>query len=133
MGRIGCLALVIVALVVGYQQLSIRRMRKQVSAISARFGMEVDKNGEGSDLVTALAEAERHAKNAKELISANKLKEARAELDKVLGDLKRANYVSRDIVGDAAGFLGKARNNAVKMFQKAWDDISEETKQKDKQ
>ena len=132
MGRIGCLVLVIVVLVVGYQQFSIRKMRSQVSDISARFGLDADGKGEGPDLVTALAEAERHAKNARELIGANKLKEARAELDKVISDLNRANYVTSDIVGDTAGFLGKAKDKAVEVFQKTWDDISEETKPKDK-
>jgi hypothetical protein len=51
-------------------------------------------------------------------------------LDRALRSLQSANTVSEDIVGDAAQFMGKARENAVKVFRKAWQDIAAEAKPK---
>ena len=131
MGRIGCFALVIVLLIVGYDQFRIEQMRSEVKAISSKLHVtkpdKSQKSGD-SDLVTSVAEAERHTRKAKELLRQNKTAAAQVELDKALKSFKSANSVSRDMVGDAAEFMGKARDNAVKVFQKAWTDISEEAK-----
>lgn len=120
----------IVLLVIGYDQWRIEQLRQEVRAISAKVHVESKDSGgkSGSDLVTALAEAERHAKNAKDLIAKKKPGQAQAELDKALKRLQSANSVSKDIVGDAAEFLGNARDRTVRTFQKAWNDISEEAK-----
>jgi hypothetical protein len=130
MKRMGCLLFALVLLVIGYDQWRIEQLRREVRAISGKVHIENKQNGDKSstDLVTALAEAERHAKNAKELIRKKKSKEAQAELDKALKRLRSANDVSKDIVGDAAEFLGNARDRTVRTFQKAWNDISEEAK-----
>ncbi|MHB9036768.1 MAG: hypothetical protein ACYC64_08880 [Armatimonadota bacterium] len=130
MKRTGCLLFAIVLLVIGYDQWRIEQLRREVRAISGKVHVESKQNGSksGTDLVTALAEAERYAKNAKDLIAKKKPKEAQAELDKALKRLKSANDVSKDIVGDVADFLGNARDRTIRTFQKAWNDISEEAK-----
>lgn len=132
MGRMGCFFLIVVALVVGYDQYRIVQLQNEVRAISGKVQTDPKKNApEGkSDLVTALAQAEKHAKNARELLDKKKTKEAQAELEKVLASLKSANTVSEDIVGDVADALGKARDNTVKVFQDTWKEISEEAKTK---
>lgn len=133
MGRIGCFVLLIVLVVLAYDQYRIEQMRNEVRAISGKVHVESTDKRTGpsnADLVTALAEVERHTKRAQELIKNKKNVEARAELDKALKSLRSANTVSKDIIGDVAESLGKARKNAVDVFQKAWKDISEEAKTK---
>ena len=135
MKRMGCL-LPLVALIViafGYNQWQIGKMRDEVSRISGKLHVTGGnkKSGEGkTDLVTALANAERHTKRARELLLKKRATEAQRELDLALKSLQSASDVSQDIVGDAAQFLGKARENAVRVFHKAWTDISEEAKPK---
>ena len=128
---IGCLVLMVVVLVVVYQQYNMGKMRKEVGAISAKLGIEDGEQSTGANLVGSLANAEKHARKARDLMDEKKFKQAQAELDKVLTSLKSANSVSRDITGDMADFVGKARHKAVRVFQKAWEDISEETKSND--
>ncbi|MEN6356656.1 MAG: hypothetical protein ABFD83_06175 [Armatimonadota bacterium] len=129
MKRMGCLLFIIVLLVIGYDQWRIEQLRSEVRAISAKVHVQnKEKSASSTDLVTALAEAQRYAKNAKELIAKKKPQQAQVELDKALKRLKSANDVSKDIVGDAAEFLGNARDRTVRTFQKAWNDISEEAK-----
>ena len=132
MGRIGCLLAIIVLLVIGWDQWRIEQMRGEVARISGKLHVESKiKPGAGkSDLVTALAETERHARRAKELLRKKKTAQAQVELDKALASLKSANTVSTDMVGDAAEFMGKARERAVKVFQGAWKEISEQAKPK---
>lgn len=121
--------MILVLLLVGYNQYRIEQMRSEVSAIAGKLhGGEKGAAPGQSDLVTALAETERYTRQAKQLIKKKRLTEAQAELDKALTSLKSANHVSRDIVGSAAGFLGSAKDNAVRIFQKAWNDISEDSK-----
>lgn len=132
MGRLGCLIIIVIALVVGFDQFRIEQMRNEVRAISGKVHIGGGGKGGSTDLVTTLAEAERHAKTAKELIRKHKDAEASAEIDRALKSLKSANTVSQDIVGDVAETLGKARDNAVRVFQKAWNDISEEARPKKK-
>lgn len=127
----GCLALVLLAVVglVAYDQYRIEQMRGEILAISGKVHVNKSsgaKSGDSPDLVTALAEAERYTKQAKELLSKKQTKQAQAKLDEALQSLKSANGVSKDIVGDTAQFLGKARDNAVAVFEKAWNDISAE-------
>lgn len=136
MGRIGCFGVVIVLLVAAfaYNQWRIEQLRSEVRAISGKVHVENGKKDAGStgesDLVTALAETERHTRRARELLRKNRVEEARAELDKALKSLDSANNVSRDIAGDTAEFLGKTRENAERVFRKAWQDIAEEAKPK---
>ena len=133
MGRIGCLVAIIVLLVIGWDQYRIEQMRREVVSISSRFHAQdkkTDQSRGASDMVTALAETERHARRARALLGKKKVAEAQAELDKALASLRSANTVSTGIVGDAAQFLGKAREQAVRVFQKAWEDISQEAKRK---
>ena len=132
MARLGCLLAIIVLLVIGWDQYRIEQMRRQIGNISGKLHVQ-DKKGTSkgkSDLVTALAETERHARKAKELLRNRKTAQAQAELDKALASLKSANAVSTDIVGDAADFLGGARDRAVKVFQDTWKEISEQAKPK---
>lgn len=132
MGRLGCFAIVLVLLVVGYDQYRIEQMRSEVSAMSSKLHVATQSKSAKNkkpDLVTTVAEAERHTRKAKELLREKKTAAAQVELDKALKSFKSANSVSQDMAGDAAEFMGKARDNAVKMFQKAWTDISEEAKQ----
>ncbi len=129
MARMGCLFLfiVIVAGIVGYDQYRITQMQNEVRAISGKVHItKPKKSGGAKDLVTMLAEAQRHAKNAKALIKKNKTLQAQAELDKALANLESANGVSQDIVGDVADVLGNARDKTIKVFKKAWKDVSEE-------
>jgi len=137
MKRMGCLMPLVVLIVIafGYNQWRIEQLRDEVSRISAKVHVTGGntKSGEGkNDLVTALAKAERHTKRARELLAKKHMAEAQRELDAALKSLQSANDVSQDIVGDAAQFLGKARQSAVKVFHKAWTDISEEAKPKKK-
>jgi len=133
--KIGCFLLVLVLAVLAWDQWRIEQMRNEVRAISERVHVgakapQAKASSGGSDLVTSLAQIEKHARRAKELMKQKKTAAAQAELDKLLASLKSANTVSTDIAGDAAEFLGKARDNAVDVFQKAWKDISEEAKPK---
>ena len=132
MARMGCALFILVALLVGYDQYRIMQLQNEVSAISGKVHkITPGKPGEGgNDLVTALAEAERHVKNAQNLLDKKKTAQAKAELDKVIKNLKSANTVSEDIVGTVADTLGKARDKTIDVFQKAWKDISEEAKTK---
>ena len=137
MRRMGCLLSLVVLIVIafGYNQLRFDRLRDEVSRISGKVHVTDGKNKTGAgktDLVTALANAERHTKRARELIRKKRTTEAQRELDLALRSIDSASNVSQDIVGDAAQFLGKARENAVKVFRKAWNDISEEAKPKKK-
>lgn len=136
MKNTGCLVLVLaaVALLFGYNQWRIEQMRGEVRAIAAKLNA-AEKKGASSqktapDLVTPLAEAEKHVRRARELLQKGREREASAELEAALAKLKSANEVSRDIVGDAADFLGRARDNAVSVFQKTWDEISKEASKK---
>lgn len=132
MGRMGCFFLIVIALIVGYDQYRIIQLQNEVRAISGKVHTDGEKKkaGGGSDLVTSLAQAETHAKNAKDLLAKKKPAEAQVELDKVLASLKSANTVSEDIAGDVAEALGKARDNTIKVFQDTWKEISEEAKTK---
>ncbi len=132
MQRLGCVVLIIVLLVIGWDQWRIEQMRREIGNISGKLHVQDTKGVQkaGSDLVTALAETERHARRAKELLRKKRTSEAQAELDKALASLKSANSVSTDIAGDAAEFMGAARDRAVRVFQDAWKSISEEAKPK---
>ena len=130
---IGCLVLMVVVLVVAYQQYNMEKMRGEVGAISTKLGIDGGKQSGGSNLVRSMAEAEKHAKKARDLMDKKKFDQAQAELDKVLASLESANSASSEITGDVADLLGKARHKAVKVFQNAWEDISEETKSNDEQ
>ncbi|MCE5200155.1 MAG: hypothetical protein ABFD54_02130 [Armatimonadota bacterium] len=135
MKQTGCLVMVLILVlaVVAYDQYRIEQLRDEVRAISGKVHVQdqgkskAAANG-NSDLVTVLAEAERHAKNAKKLIANKKTAQAQTEIDAALKRLRSANVVSRDIVGDVADTLGSARDNAMRVFQKTWNDISEEAR-----
>lgn len=133
-GRVGCLLLVLVVLLFAWDQWRIEQMRRDVERLSSKVHIEKTANkassGGATDLVTALARAQKHTTRAKELIRKKRTAEAQAELDKALKSLESANTVSRDIAGDAAEFIGKQRDRAVQVFQKAWQDISKEAKPK---
>lgn len=131
MRRIGCLGMLIILLlgVVAYQQWKIEQLRGEVVTIAEKVHAgKASKPAAGgkSDLVTSLAEAEKYTRQARELLSSKKVTQAQANLDKAMRKLNSANGVSKDIVGQSAQYLGKAKDNAVKVFQKAWKDISEE-------
>jgi len=129
LNRIGCIVLILIAVVVGYDQWRIEQMRGEIKRLSGRVHSVRDKVGKtDSDLVSSLAAAQKHAMKAKKLLAEKNTAAAQAELDRVLSSLKSANAVSRDIAGDAAVFLGEARERAVDLFQKAWNDISREAK-----
>jgi len=133
MARMGCALLILVAIIVGYDQYRITQLQNEVRAISGKVHTSnPGKAGEGeaTDLVSSLASAERHVLNAKELLDKKKTAQAQAELDKVLANLKSANSVSQDIVGTVADTLGKARDKTIRVFEKAWKDVSEESKPK---
>jgi len=107
-------------------------MRRELKAISSKVHIQDEgkTKNRNADLVTVLAQAEKHTKRAKELIRKKRTKEAQAELDHALQSLRSASNVSQDIVGDAAEYMGKARDRAIKVFQQAWKDISQEAKLK---
>lgn len=132
MRRMGCMGMVILILlaVIAYDHWKIEQLRGEVAAIASKVhaGKGVKKTDQKTDLVTTLAEAEKYTRQAQELISKQKIAEAQAKLNNTLHKLNSANGVSKDIVGDSAQFLGRAKDNAVKVFQKAWKDISEEPK-----
>ncbi len=132
MQRIGCAVLALALLVLAWDQWRIEQMRRELSAISRKVHLQ--DNGQttsgNADLVTALAQAEKHTKRAKELIRKNRTKEAQAELDHALRNLQSASNVSQDIVGDVAEYMGKARDRAIGIFKQAWKDISQEAKLK---
>jgi hypothetical protein len=132
MGRLGCLVALLILLLVAWDQYRIEQMRKEIGNISSKLHVQDNKTSKqtGSDLVTALAKAERHTRRAKELLKNKKTAQAQAELDKALAYLQSANKVSTDIAGDAAKFLGQARDRAMKVFQDTWKEISEQAKPK---
>ena len=133
MRRMGCFGMLVLILlaVVAYDQWKIEQLRQEVAAIASKVHATKTSKAAGrqSDLMTVLAEAEKYTRQAKELMASKRVGEAQAKLDKALRKLKSANGVSKDIVGDAAQYLGKAKDNAVRVFQKAWKDISEEPKE----
>lgn len=126
--------LALVVLLFAWDQWRIEQMRRELRAISSKVHVQQSPkqaaDGEKPDLVTSLAQAEKHTARAKELIRKKRAAEAQVELDRALRSLRAASNVSEDIVGDAAGYLGKQRDRAVKIFQKAWQDISKEAKPK---
>lgn len=128
MARIGCVVLVLVAMIVGYDQYRIMQLQNEVRAISGKVHSSngAKPSGGGSDLLTALAQAEKHTMAAKTLLKQKQTAKAQAELDKALASLKSANGVSQDIIGDVADAMGKARDKTINVFQKAWKDISQE-------
>ena len=133
MARIGCLVFILVVLVVGYDQYRITQVKNEMETLASKVHVENSgKKGQpaNADLVTALAKAERYTKHARQLLDKHKTAQAEKELDNALASLKSANHVSSDMVGDTAQYLGKARDNAVRVFQKAWTDISREAKPK---
>jgi hypothetical protein len=132
MKRAGCLLFVLVLAVIAWDQYRIEMMRRQLEQISSKIRLQ---NGSPaakgkSDLVTAMAETERYARRAKQLLDKKKVAQAQAELDKALKSIRSANTVSRDIVGDAAQFLGTTRDKAIKLFQDTYKEISQEAKPK---
>ncbi len=135
MKRMGCLGLVIVLLAAGfvYQWWSLEQLRGEVRSMSGKVQVQGGK-GKASDgkpdLVTALANTERHAERARELVKQKRLTEVQAELDQALKSLQTAHELSSSIVGDAAEAFGKARENAENVFKKAWKDISKEATSK---
>lgn len=131
-GKAGCLVVLILALIVTYDRWQIMQLQNEVRAISSKLHSSEKSNSTSgdSDLVTTLAKAEKHAKDAKKQLQEKNFGAAQKELDKALNSLRSANDVSRDIIGDAAEALGNARDKAVVVFQKAWKDISEEAKPK---
>ena len=130
MTRLGCIVLIVVLLIVGYDQWRIEQLRNEVESISQKVHVgedeDVKADAKPSDLVTSLAEVERHTQRAKKLLDEKDYKEAAAELDKALQSLESANDVSEDIMGDVAESLGQARDKAIRVFRKAWNDIAEE-------
>ena len=71
MARMGCALLILVAVIVGYDQYRITQLQNEVRAISGKVhagGPGKGEEGGGTDLVSALASAERHVMNAKELL-----------------------------------------------------------------
>ena len=137
MRRMGCMGMVILILlaVIAYDHWKIEQLRAEVAAIASKVHAGKGSGAVASqkpDLVTMLAEAEKYTRQAKELMSSKQVSEAQAKLDKALRKLNSANGVSKDIVGDSAQFLGKAKDNAINVFQKAWKDISEEPKDQPK-
>ncbi|MDH7602969.1 MAG: hypothetical protein QHI38_12555 [Armatimonadota bacterium] len=135
MGRLGCLLAALILLVVAWDQYRIEQMRKEIGNISNKLHVQRSGRlvrGTGSDLVTSLAQAESHMRRAKELVKKGKTAQAQAEIDRALQYLQSANKVSTDIAGDAAKFLGQARDRAMKVFQDTWREISEQAKPKKK-
>ena len=136
MRRLGCLGSLIIVLlaVIVYDQWRIEQLRGEVAAIASKVhATKASKTvGQQSDLMTTIAEAEKYTRQAKELMSSKRVAQAQAKLDKALRKLRSAKGVSKDIVGHTAQFLGKAKDNAVRAFQQAWKDISEEPSQKSK-
>lgn len=135
MRRIGCLGMLIILLlgVIAYDRWQIVQLRAEVAAIAGKVHAgKPSKSAPGKkpDLMTSLAEAEKFTRQAQTLLADKRFAEAQAKLDKAMRKLGSANLVSKDIVGDAAQYLGKAKENAVAVFQKAWKDISEEPESK---
>jgi hypothetical protein len=128
MRRLGCLGIIIILLlaVIVYDQWRIEQLRADVAAIAEKVhaGKAVKGTSAQADLVTALAEAQKYVRKAQASLAGNQA--ARKNLDKAASKLDSAKDVSKDIVGDAAQFLGKAKDNAVTVFQKAYKDMSEE-------
>jgi len=125
--------LILMALIVGYDQWRIEQLRSEVAAISGKIHVGNDTKSvpeKQPDLMTSLAQIERHVKNSQDLLKKKNVAAAQAELNEAQKKINSAYGVSKDIVGDTAQFLGKARDNAVKVFQKAWTDISEDSKAK---
>jgi acetylglutamate synthase len=132
--RLGCVLLAIVILLLAWDQWRIEQMRRELRAISSKVHVQQAPKGDAdagkADLVTTLAQVEKHTRRAKELIRRKRTAEAQAELDRALKGLRAANNVSEDIVGDAAEYVGKARDRAIAVFQQAWKDISQEARPK---
>jgi predicted nucleic acid-binding Zn-ribbon protein len=133
----GCLGMIVVILlaVVIYDQWRIEQLRREVAAIAAKVHAiqpNNSKDDKQSDLVTSLAEAEKYTRKAKQLIANKKPAEAQTFLDQALNKINSANTVSKDIIGDTAQYLGEAKDSAIEVFQKAWQDISEEPSQSKK-
>jgi len=136
MRRMGCFGILIIVLlaVVAYDRWQIEQLRAEVAAIANKVHASKAVKGAAAqpDLTTALAEAQKYTRQAKQLLASDQVAQAQARLDKALHKLNSANGISKDIVGDTAQFLGKAKDNAVNVFQKAWKDMSEEPSPKSK-
>ena len=85
MRRLGCLIIIIVLGIIGYDQIRLEQVRNEVRAISGKLHFGGKGNAGSTDLVTALAAAERHAKNAKLLIRKHKDAEGAPPPGAILG------------------------------------------------
>lgn len=134
MRKLGCLGIVIILLlaVIVYEQWRIEQLRADVAAIASKIHAAKPSSATQPDLMTALAEAQKYTRRAYESLKGRNvnLAEARENLDKAASRLNSAQNASEDIVDTAARFLGKAKDNAVSVFKKAYKDMSEEPTQK---
>jgi len=114
--------------VIAYDQWRIEQLRADVAAIASKVHSGKPASAAQPDLMTALAEAQKYTRRAYESLRGRNadVAEARKNLDKAASRLDSARNVSKDIVDTAAQFLGKAKDNAVTVFQKAYKDMSEE-------
>jgi len=122
------MVIVVLLGVIAYDRWQIAQLRAEVATIAGKVhaGKQAKGTAAQPDLTTALAEAEKYTRQARELLASNQVAQARTRLDKAMRKINTANGVSKDIVGDTAQFLGKAKDNAVDVFQKAYKDMSEE-------
>lgn len=130
MRRIGCLGILIILLlaVIVYDQWRIEQLRADVAAIASKVHAGKPSSAAQPDLATTLAEAQKYVRQAYDSLNGKNADVARARqnLDRAASRLDSARGVSKDIVDAAAQFLGKAKDNAVTVFQKAYKDMSEE-------
>lgn len=135
MKRLGCLGFVVVILliVIGYQQWRISQLESKISAIAtkvhaAKGSKSAAKN---TDLASTLAQAQAYTQRAQEFLKSKNFAQAQEQLKKAKVKLDSANSFSKNIYENSSDFLGKAKVRTEKVFKEAWKDISAEPKKKD--
>lgn len=134
MRRMGCFGVVFVVLlaVIGYQQWRIYTLESKIASIATKVhaakGSETA--AKNSDLASALAQAQAYTQRAQEFLESKNVVKAQEQLSKAKKKLESANSFSKGIYENSAEFLGKAKVRTEKVFKKALEDISPDSKQK---
>ena len=135
MRRLGCFGIIVVILgaVIAYQQWRIDQLSSQLASIATKVhsGKASKAAAKNPDLASTLAEAQQYTRQAQAFLNSRNLAQAQADLTKAKQKLDAAGSFSKNIYDNSAEFLGNAEKRTVKVFHKAWHDISEQPKAND--
>lgn len=131
MRRLGCFGMIVIVLaaVIAYQYWKIGQLSSQLASIATKVhsGKAAEPASQQPDLMSALAQAQSYTRRAQDYLKSRNFAQAEADLKKAKQKLDAASTFSKSIYDSSAEFLSKAETRTVKVFNKAWKDISEES------